>query len=137
MKNGILKKFFEKIKEWRDQRKVTVITSLPKNFNWDKVNKARSISTSPEELDELLKDTELSKDEKALIYCYVARNSRTFPKTLIELSKSENFVVREAVVWNDSAPFEALTQLSKDEVTYIRRIAERRLAELNSKNLTT
>ena len=127
MKNGILKKFFEKIKEWRDQRKVTVITSLPKDFNWDKVIKASRISTSPAELDELLKDTELSEFEKVSIYCNVASNPKAFPKTLIELSKSENHVVREGVVRNPSAPFEALTQLSKDEVAYIREIAEERL----------
>lgn len=132
MKNGILKKFFEKIKEWRDQRKVTVITSLPKDFNWDKVNKASSKSTSSKELDELLRDPELSESEKTWIYCNVASNPKAFPETLIELSKSKNHKVRDNVVLNPSAPVEALTELSKDEVEHIRRIAERRLAELNS-----
>ena len=131
MKNGILKKFFEKFKEWRDQRKVTVITPLPKDFNWDKVNKASSKSTSPQELVELLRDTELSEIEKTWIYCNVASNPNAFPETLIELSKSDKHAVRDYVVQNPSAPVEALTELAKDEVEHIRRIAESRLAELN------
>ena len=56
---------------------------------------------------------------------FIAKKLSTSIKTLIELSKNEDWCIRAAIAKNPNTPIEILVELSKDEVYSVRwRLAE-------------
>ncbi|MBE5812693.1 MAG: hypothetical protein E7314_03475 [Clostridiales bacterium] len=116
-----MKSFFAWIKEWQEQRKVTVRTRKTTPAEINAINRAASRSTSSGEL------AELAKSKFVSVRCKVAVNPNISIETFLELAKDKKVVVRESLIYNKKTPEEIIIILTKDEDEVVRQLAESRL----------